>query len=317
MNSLLAKLEDVVPHYEYELGYVNGTDPQDKESFSELFEKLKTDHLSSFRQNGGDERASILHRTSTPSRSALMDLTFWENFYDWKTIPVCDRDALAIIDAVQLNRVKNHFSPHHHMEGALPRRHYSRVVPQFTADLDLERSARIFPLNIAQDSSMSESSILFLLNIKAVSALATLIDGAASEFNALMTIVSHRSPLRSSIDAISSTVYLAEGESFESALELHATMISLEQVVIEKQIRVLVDQTIHRVSNHVLNIEKEQKLLSIDNFAKSNDWCEHVKDEYRNEDVIATFSNEIILEAAITSMEHGHNLYLLAHEYLR
>jgi hypothetical protein len=164
---------------------------------------------------------------------------------------------------------------------------------------------------------MSESSILFLQNIKALSALGSSVDDTVAEFNVIENIISHRSPSLLSIDEISSMVFGTAGESFESAQSLHATAISLEHIILERQIRLKVDQIAHVVSTHVLNMEREQRLHSIDASASSKAWIQNLHATYHHDNSMKTILTEMILDTVKTTIEHAHNLYLLAHEYSR
>lgn len=320
VDTLMSKLQGFSPPY---VEYPDSPKTKTQKSFVELFETSKSAEISSLRLRSDAERANIAHRPSAQAQlvpianNALLDEEFWKRYYEWKTNPIPENDSLTIIDAVQLNLVKNHFSPYYHVESTLSRRYSNRIVPQYAADLDLESSARIFPLNIAQDMSMSESSILFIQNIKALSALGSLIDDTVAAFNAIENIIAPWSPLPSSLGKISSMVFGTDGESFESVRSLHATTMSLEHIVNEKLIRLKVDHIGHMISTHVLNMEMERKLQSMEASMSSDAWYHSLNALYHHEDSMNIIFTEMILDEVNTKIQHANDLYLIAHDYSR
>jgi len=316
LNRILSTMHDILP-LSYENRNTNSSELQRNLSFTEIFEKSERAELSYLKLINDNARTVKADLANAQCRSRsddkdhhLLDERVWKKFYHWKTSPISERESLSIIDAVQLNRVKNHFSPYYHIESTLPRRYSNRMIPQYAVDLDFESSARIFPLNIAQDTSMSESSVLFLQNVKALSALSSLMDDAATEINVIENIVS-------SIEKKISIAFGAVGDSFEPVSSLHATIVSLQQMIQEKRIRFKVDQIIHEASSHMLKMETDHKLHLLNDSASSRALKQNLQGLFHRDGSKMAISTEMIVDSVISNVEHAHNLYLLAHEYSR
>jgi hypothetical protein len=263
------------------------------------------------------QKVAIREHVKESSQSSVIKLAhdkdIWNKTYNWDAKPVSELTALNLIDAVQLNMVRNHFSPHHHVEASLSRRYHSRIVPEYNADLDLRTSARMFPLNIAQDTSISESSMLFQHNLKALSALVSMVDDAAAELQVVDSIMARYMH----IDIISSAVDENHELSFASVPAIEASLISLEQSFKEKQVRFFVDRIIHIASLRILDKEVLHKLHIMNVSVSSTSRCDHLKTLQNHQDSLTISHTELTLDLTIVYMQHAINLYLLAHDLWR